>query len=154
MLDQLPHLVGYQAAGAAPIVLGHAVEQPETVATAIRIGNPASWQGALEAVDRAPRVASSGRHRRRDPRRLAAACATEESVFCEPASAAGVAGLLRDGVPPGSLVVCVLTGNGLKDPDTATSSRAAATDVVDADLDTLADAILHREVWQEGCASR
>jgi threonine synthase len=134
----LPHLRGYQAAGAAPIVLGHVVERPETVATAIRIGNPASWQGALDAVAQTDGQMGSVS----DDEILAAwrLLATEESVFCEPASAAGVAGLLRDGAPPGALVVCVLTGNGLKDPDTATSS-VPPPPVVDADLDTLADAI-------------
>jgi threonine synthase len=141
--DALPHLRGYQAAGAAPIVLGHVVERPETVATAIRIGNPASWQGALDAVAGTDGAVGSVS----DEQILAAwrLLATEESVFCEPASAAGVAGLLRDGVAPGALVVCVLTGNGLKDPDTATSS-VPPPPVVEADLDTLADAILAKSV--------
>ena len=139
----LPQLHGYQAAGAAPIVLGRVVERPETMATAIRIGNPASWQGALDAVEgTAGHVGSVS-----DDEILAAwrYLATEESVFCEPASAAGVAGLLRDGVPPGALVVCILTGNGLKDPDAATSS-APPPPVVDADVDTLADVVRDRSV--------
>ena len=134
----VPHLHGYQAAGAAPIVLGHVVEEPETVATAIRIGNPASWQGALDAV-----AGSEGHVGAVTDDEILAAwryLATDEAVFCEPASAAGVAGLLRDGVPPGAVVVCVLTGNGLKDPDIATSSSPAPP-VVDADVDTLAEAI-------------
>jgi threonine synthase len=146
----LPHLRGYQAAGAAPIVLGHVVERPETIATAIRIGNPASWRGALDAVAETEGHIGSVT----DDEILAAwrLLATEESVFCEPASAAGVAGLLRDGVPSGSLVVCVLTGHGLKDPETATSTLAPPP-VVDADLDTLADAIRTRSVTR-GAPSR
>ena len=98
--SQIPHLHGYQAAGAAPIVLGHVVERPETVATAIRIGNPASWQGALDAV-----AGSEGHVRSVTDDEILAAwrlLGTEASVFCEPASAAGVAGLLRDGVPAGT----------------------------------------------------
>ena len=148
--EYVPHLHGYQAAGAAPIVLGHVVERPETIATAIRIGNPASWQGALDAV-----AGSEGHIGSVTDDEILAAwrlLATEESVFCEPASAAGVAGLLRDGVPAGTLVVCVLTGNGLKDPDTATSSLPPPP-VVDADPDTLADAIRARSVTR-GAASR
>ncbi|HLK46428.1 MAG TPA: pyridoxal-phosphate dependent enzyme, partial [Acidimicrobiales bacterium] len=88
-------------------------------ATAIRIGNPASWQAAVDAA-----AASEGSIRAVSDDEILAAwrlLAREESVFCEPASAAGVAGLLRDGAAPGSVVVCVLTGNGLKDPDAATS---------------------------------
>jgi threonine synthase len=139
----LPRLVGYQADGAAPIVLGHPVEHPETVATAIRIGNPASWAGAVEAA-----TASKGCIGAVPDEAILAAwrlLAREESVFCEPASAAGVAGLLRDGVPPGSTVVCVLTGNGLKDPDTATHHAAQPAHVV-ADDDALVAAILHPDV--------
>ena len=149
--DAVPHLHGYQAAGAAPIVLGHVVERPETVATAIRIGNPASWQGALDAVaGSAGHIGMVG-----DDEILAAwrVLATEESVFCEPASAAGVAGLLRDGAPRGALVVCVLTGNGLKDPDAATSS-VPPPPIVDADPDTLADAILSPQSVAGGPSGR
>jgi threonine synthase len=122
----LPQMWGFQAAGAAPIVLGHRVEDPETIATAIRIGNPASWVPALEAVDE-----SHGAIRAVTDEEILSAwemLAREESVFCEPASAATVAGLLRYGVPRGARVVCVLTGNGLKDPDTAVQrSRTPAT---------------------------
>ena len=133
-----PCMVGFQAKGAAPIVLGHVVEEPETLATAIRIGNPASWQGALDAVHE-----SEGHIGMVSDDEILEAwhmLAGDESVFCEPASAAGVAGLLRRGVPKGSTVVCVLTGNGLKDPDTATASAPAPT-VVDADPDQLLAAI-------------
>lgn len=114
---RLPKMMGFQAAGAAPIVLGRPIEQPETVATAIRIGNPASWMGAVAAAsDSGGRIASVT-----DDEILAAyrILARHESIFCEPASAASVAGLLKTEVEPGSTVVCVLTGHGLKDPDTA-----------------------------------
>jgi threonine synthase len=130
----LPKMWGFQAAGAAPIVLGHKVEDPETIATAIRIGNPASWLSALEAVDE-----SHGAIRAVTDDEILHAwsiLAKEESVFCEPASAATVAGLLKFGVPKGERIVCVLTGNGLKDPDTAVQ-RAATPVVVDATIDAL-----------------
>ena len=119
----VPRMYGFQAAGAAPIVLGHAVAEPETIATAIRIGDPASWTkataardelgGLIEAVTDAEILAAY-----RDIARF-------EGVFCEPSSAAGVAGLrmlVRDGrlgVDSDAMIVCVLTGNGLKDPHTA-----------------------------------
>ncbi len=117
--DRLPQMMGFQAAGAAPLIVGHPIEHPETLATAIRIGNPASWDKAIAARD-----ASRGQFNAvtdeeiLDAYRLLAA---REGVFCEPASAASVAGLLKvkDQVPSGAKVVCVLTGNGLKDPDTA-----------------------------------
>jgi threonine synthase len=115
----VPKMMGFQAAGAAPIVLGHPVENPETIATAIRIGNPASWSSAVEAA-----AESEGAIDLVTDEEILEAyryLATEESVFCEPASAASVAGLLKVGVPEGSTVVCVLTGNGLKDPDRAIS---------------------------------
>ena len=115
----LPKMMGFQAAGAAPIVRGHVVEHPETIATAIRIGNPASWASAEAAASES----GGGIDMVTDEEILAAyrLLATEESVFCEPASAASVAGLFKAGVPEGSTVVCVLTGNGLKDPDRAIS---------------------------------
>ncbi len=117
--SRLPKMMGFQASGAAPIVLGHAVEHPETIATAIRIGKPASWKEAEEARD-----SSGGKIDMVTDDEILEAyrlLASEESVFCEPASAASVAGLLKVGVPEGSRVVCVLTGNGLKDPDRAIS---------------------------------
>jgi threonine synthase len=122
---KLPKMMGFQAAGAAPIVLGHKVDAPETIATAIRIGNPASWQSALDAQNRSGGAIDSVK----DEEILAAyrLLATKESVFCEPASAASVAGLLKAGVEPGSTVVCVLTGNGLKDPDRAISQIKVPT---------------------------
>ena len=130
----LPRMWGFQAAGAAPIVLGHPVSNPETIATAIRIGNPASWVPALEVMHE-----SLGDIRAVTDEEILDAyryVARYESIFCEPASAASVAGILKFGVPADSTVVCVLTGNGLKDPDTAVHTSAMPT-VVDADLDTL-----------------
>jgi len=130
----LPKMWGFQAAGAAPIVLGHPVENPETIATAIRIGNPASWIPALEVVHE-----SLGDIRAVTDEEIMDAyhyVARNESIFCEPASAASVAGILKFGVPKGSTVVCVLTGNGLKDPDTAVGS-SATPHVVDATLKAL-----------------
>ena len=114
---KLPRMMGFQAAGAAPLVLGHDVDEPETIATAIRIGRPASKYGALAALSES----GGGIYAVTDAEILAAysLLASAEGVFCEPASAASVAGLLQQGVPAGSTVVCVLTGHGLKDPDTA-----------------------------------
>lgn len=116
---KLPRMMGFQAAGAAPLISGQVVEHPETLATAIRIGNPANWERAI-AVQHASQGAFQAvtDDEILDAYRLLAA---EEGVFCEPASAASVAGLLkvRDQVPEGATIVCVLTGNGLKDPDAA-----------------------------------
>ncbi len=122
-----PRMFGFQAAGAAPIVLGHVVEQPSTIATAIRIGNPASWTKAERARDE-----SGGRIDAVTDREILAAyrlLARDEAVFVEPASAASVAGLLKSHlaglIEPGQRIVCTLTGNGLKDPDWAISGSAA-----------------------------
>ncbi len=116
-----PRMLGFQAEGAAPIVRGAPVEKPETVATAIRIGNPASWQGALRARDE-----SGGAIEAVSDQEILAAwryLAGEEGIFVEPASAASLAGVwrwLREGrLEPGSRVVLTLTGHGLKDPATA-----------------------------------
>ncbi|HVX22983.1 MAG TPA: threonine synthase [Acidimicrobiales bacterium] len=115
----LPRMLGFQAAGAAPIVLGHPVDKPDTIATAIRIGNPASWYSATAAATESGGAIAAVT----DAEILAAYrfLAEQESVFCEAASAASVAGLLKSEVPEGSTVVCVLTGHGLKDPDLAIS---------------------------------
>lgn len=120
-ITQLPKMRGVQAEGAAPIVRGRVIDHPQTMATAIRIGNPASWKLALQAVQE-----SSGTVEMvTDEEILAAyqALAKEEGVFCEPASAASVAGLTKDSragrLPEGATVVCTLTGHGLKDPDSA-----------------------------------
>jgi threonine synthase len=124
-------MMGFQAAGAAPIVAGHPIDNPETVATAIRIGRPASWYGATAAASESGGAIDSVT----DDEILAAYryLAQHESVFCEPASAASVAGLLKAGVPAGSTVVCVLTGHGLKDPDIAIGQIDVPT-AVDADV--------------------
>jgi threonine synthase len=117
--SRLPQMMGFQAAGAAPLVFGYPVENPETLATAIRIGNPASWDIAVAAKDASKGSFSAVTDAEiLDAYRL---LASGEGIFCEPASAASVAGLLKvkDQVPEGIKIVCVLTGNGLKDPDTA-----------------------------------
>jgi threonine synthase len=132
-----PLLYGFQAAGAAPLVAGHPIERPETVASAIRIGNPARWEEAMDALTSSRgRVAAVSDDQILDAYRL---LASREGVFCEPASAASVAGLLAHGapVPDGAAapetIVCVLTGHGLKDPDTALGKAPA---VVGCDDDT------------------
>src|SRR6201996_5787401 len=121
VIDKLPRMLGTQAAGAAPLVHGEPVANPETIATAIRIGAPASWTSAVEAQQQ-----SNGRFLAATDEEILAAyhlVAQSEGVFVEPASAASIAGLLKavdDGwVARGSTVVCTVTGNGLKDPDTA-----------------------------------
>ncbi|MCP9472544.1 MAG: threonine synthase [Nitrospira sp.] len=122
-ITRLPRMMGFQAAGAAPIVLGRVVEQPHTVATAIRIGNPASWKSAVQAVEES----SGAIDMVTDEEILAAyeAVARTEGVFCEPASAASVAGVAKlyraGGLREGETVVCTLTGHGLKDADIAIS---------------------------------
>jgi threonine synthase len=112
-----PRMLGFQAAGAAPLVHGAPVERPETIASAIRIGNPARWEEAMAAV-----TDSRGGIEAVTDEEIVAAyrlLAEREGVFCEPASAAAVAGLLRHGARGARRVVCVLTGHGLKDPQTA-----------------------------------
>jgi threonine synthase len=128
-------MLGFQASGAAPFVNGEPVLKPQTIATAIRIGNPASWDLAIAARDESGGAIESVTDRQilRAYRMLA----SEEGVFVEPASAASVAGLLQAHeqgvVQPGSKVVCTVTGNGLKDPDWAISGAPAPTTVkVDA----------------------
>ena len=137
VIDARPRMLGFQADGAAPIVRGEPVAEPETVATAIRIGNPASWAGATSARDESRGVIESVSDEeilaaQRDVARL-------EGIFCEPASAAGVAGvrkLAREGrLHRSETVVCVLTGHGLKDPDAVQAeegSLAAVAPEVDA----------------------
>ena len=121
IVSSTPAMWGFQAAGAAPIVVGHRIDHPETLATAIRIGDPASWAKAVDARD-----ASGGRIAAvTDDEILAAyrAVARYQGVFCEPASAASLAGITKavgaGEVDPDAVVVCVLTGHGLKDPTTA-----------------------------------
>jgi len=127
-LGVAPVLYGFQAEGAAPLVRGEPVANPETVASAIRIGNPARWEEAMDAFTGARgRVAAVSDEQILDAYRW---LADTVGVFCEPASAASVAGLLAHGMPvvegdPPKSVVCVLTGHGLKDPDTALSKAPA-----------------------------
>jgi threonine synthase len=133
-----PRLFGFQAEGAAPIVLGKPVERPETVASAIRIGNPARWQEALAALE-----ASGGEIAAVSDSEILAAqswLASNEGVFCEPASAAAVAGVLKH-PPSGERLVCVLTGHGLKDPNTAIE-QAPPVVACDAELADVERAVL------------
>jgi threonine synthase len=122
-MDASPRMLGFQAEGAAPLVHGAPVAQPETVASAIRIGNPARWEEAMEAFTSSRgRVAAVSDAQILDAYRFLAAA---EGVFCEPASAASVAGLLSHGADDAQKLVCVLTGHGLKDPQTALSQAGA-----------------------------
>jgi len=139
-----PKMVGYQAAGSAPFMRGGPVADPETVATAIRIGNPQSWDNAWTVS----RESGGWFDECTDDEILAAQklLAEREGVFCEPASAASLAGALRDietgRIPEGSSVVCTLTGNGLKDPDTAIKQAGSRVMTVEAELDAVKRAIL------------
>ncbi len=140
----IPHMIGFQAEGAAPIVRGAIVEKPETVATAIRIGNPASWQLAVDAIHTTNGLIDAVTDDEiLDAQRF---LARHEGVFAEPASAASVAGLLKKGreglLEKGAKVVCVLTGNGLKDPDTAVRNSGAKSLTVDANKDAVWKAIM------------
>jgi threonine synthase len=135
-LGSAPRMHGYQAEGAAPLVRGAAVEQPETVASAIRIGNPARWEDAMNAF-----TASRGAVRAVSDAEILSAYALlgeREGVFCEPASAAAVAGLLKHGAE--GRVVCVLTGHGLKDPQTA-MNRAAPVVPCEPDIASVERAV-------------
>jgi threonine synthase len=130
-----PRLFGFQAQGAAPIVLGEPVPNPQTIATAIRIGNPASWDMAVDAAK-----ASEGAISAVTDREILAAYrrVAREGLFAEPASAASVAGLLQlhaeGGLAAGATIVCVLTGHGLKDPEWAIAGAAApGTVAIDPD---------------------
>jgi len=134
-----PRMLGFQAAGAAPLVLGAPVADPETVASAIRIGNPARWEEAMDAM-----TASSGAVRAVSDEEIIGAyrfLAASEGVFCEPASAAGVAGLLKYGPDGASRVACVLTGHGLKDPQTALS-QAGGVVPCEASIEAVERAVL------------
>jgi threonine synthase len=129
--NALPRMLGFQAEGAAPIVRGEPVESPETVATAIRIGNPASWEGAVAAREESGGLIESVTDDEiLDAQRMIVQL---EGVFCEPASAAGVAGVLKlaaEGrIGQGETVVCVLTGHGLKDPDAVQAEEGSLTPI-------------------------
>jgi threonine synthase len=138
-LDAAPRLFGFQAEGAAPLVRGAPVERPETVASAIRIGNPARWEEAMDAF-----TSSRGQVRAVSDEEILDAyrfLAAGEGVFCEPASAASVAGLLKFGADGASRVACVLTGHGLKDPQTALD-QADPVVPCDPDLAALERAVM------------
>jgi threonine synthase len=138
MARQRPRMYGYQAAGAAPLVSGAPVDNPETVATAIRVGNPASWKGAVAARDESGGAIDAVTDDEiLDAYSFLARC---EGVFAEPASAASIAGLRKraraSGLGGAKRVVCVLTGNGMKDPDRA---RSLAGDI--AEVEATPDAV-------------
>lgn len=139
-----PKMIGYQASGSAPFMRGHMVDDPETVATAIRIGHPQSWDKAWQVKEE-----SGGWFDECSDEEILAAqklLAEKEGVFCEPASATSLAGALRDvkngKIPEGSTIVCTLTGHGLKDPDTAIKQSTSAVVTVDANLESVRDAII------------
>ena len=134
-----PRMLGWQAEGAAPLVHGAPVASPETVASAIRIGNPARWEEAMGAM-----TASHGAIRAVSDEEILDAyrfLAAHEGVFCEPASAAGVAGLLKHGAEGARRVACVLTGHGLKDPQTALS-RAGSVVPCEPELPAVEHAVM------------
>ncbi len=134
-----PRMLGFQAAGAAPLVRGEPVAHPETVASAIRIGNPARWEDAMNAM-----TASGGTVRAVSDQQILSAyrlLASTEGIFCEPASAAGVAGLIAHGAGDARRVACVLTGHGLKDPGTALA-EAGAVLTCDPELSAIERAVL------------
>jgi len=148
IVNSTPIMAGYQASGAAPFLRGHMVDNPETVATAIRIGHPQSWDLAMAAQQE-----SGGWFDEFSDEDILAAqklLADKEGIFCEPASAISVAGAIRDiksgKIINGSKVVCTLTGHGLKDPDTAIEQSRAPLMVVDATLDSVKRAILDNMV--------
>ena len=140
--DSLPRMWGFQAEGAAPLVNGAPVRNPETIATAIRIGNPASWVFAIAARDESEGLIDSVT----DAEILAAyrLLASSEGLFCEPSSAAGVAGLFKKHgaglLDSGQTIVCTLTGNGLKDPQWALEGAADPV-IIDANADAAARAL-------------
>ncbi|MFP5501492.1 MAG: threonine synthase [Candidatus Sericytochromatia bacterium] len=140
LASKTPVMLGYQAEGAAPLVYDRVFERPDTVATAIRIGNPASWQLAVAAMkESAGGVAAVTDEEILETYSL---LAREEGIFCEPASAASVAGVLKraqsEPFAPGTTIVCVLTGNGLKDPETAIRQNKQELEPVSADAGAIA----------------
>ena len=134
IVNNRPTMVGFQASGAAPFLRGEMVDNPETVATAIRIGHPQSWEKAWQVKEE-----SNGWFDECTDEEILAAqkmLAQQEGVFCEPASAASLAGAMRDiksgKIPEGCKVVCTLTGHGLKDPDIAIKQSTSPMITVDA----------------------
>ncbi|BCU81280.1 threonine synthase [Polycladomyces abyssicola] len=143
-IDRLPHMWGFEAEGAAAIVRGEPIERPETIATAIRIGNPASWYLAVQAAEE-----SGGRIDCVSDEEILTAYRTlarSEGIFAEPASAASLAGVMKmraqGALRTGSKVVCVLTGNGLKDPSTALEAAAVKPRVIPCTMDAVLEEIL------------
>jgi len=135
-----PRMYGFQAEDAAPLVLGHPVEHPETVASAIRIGNPVRWEDAMAAAS-----SSRGAIRAVSDTEILAAyrlLASREGMFCEPASAASVAGLLKYGADGASQIACVLTGRGLKDPETAIANNDGKVIRCVAEMAVIEEAVL------------
>jgi threonine synthase len=135
-----PKMFGFQAEGAAPLVAGHPIEHPETVASAIRIGNPVRWEDAMAAA-----TDSRGAIRVVSDREILDAyklLAYREGMFCEPASAASVAGLLKYGTEGAEQIVCVLTGRGLKDPETAIANNEGRVISCPVELGPIEEAVL------------
>jgi threonine synthase len=144
LVNALPRMGGFQASGAAPFLRGHMIDGPETVATAIRIGHPQSWDKAWAAVKE-----SHGWFDECSDEEILSAqklLAEREGIFCEPASAASLAGLIKavtgKRIPGGAKVVCTLTGHGLKDPDIAIAQSKRPLSTVDARIDAVKKAIL------------
>ncbi len=135
-----PRIFGFQAAGAAPLVEGHPIEHPETIASAIRIGNPVRWEDAMAAA-----TDSRGSIRVVSDAEILEAyrlLAYREGMFCEPASAASVAGLLKYGAEGAEQIVCVLTGRGLKDPETAIANNDGRMITADVEIGAIEEAVL------------
>jgi threonine synthase len=146
IVTRRPHMVGYQAAGANPFIRGEMVDNPETVATAIRIGHPQSWDKAHKV-----RAESGGWFDQCTDEEILAAqrlLAEKEGVFCEPASATSLAGAMRDiatgRIPAGAKIVCTLTGQGLKDPNIVIENRKLDLISIPAELDAVAQTIANR----------
>jgi len=144
LIQRRPVMLGFQAEGAAPFLKGEPISNPETVATAIRIGNPQSWDLAQQAIDE-----SQGRFAMCTDEEILAMqkrLADEEGIFCEPASAISVAGLLKEiaanRIPENSCVVCTLTGHGLKDPNIAISQSEKSQQTINAKLNEVEELIL------------
>jgi threonine synthase len=139
-LGDAPRMLGFQAEGASPLVLGHPVEHPETVASAIRIGNPVRWEDAMAAA-----TDSRGSIKAVSDSEILAAfrlLASKEGMFCEPASAASVAGLLKYGAEGAEQIVCVLTGRGLKDPETAIAHNDGRVIPCPVEIGAIEEAVL------------
>ncbi|MCF6282554.1 MAG: threonine synthase [Candidatus Polarisedimenticolaceae bacterium] len=144
VVNNVPVMVGYQAAGSAPFMRGEMVDNPETIATAIRIGHPQSWDKAWKVKEE-----SKGWFDECSDEEILAAqklLAQREGIFCEPASATSLAGAMRDinsgKIPEGSKIVCTLTGHGLKDPDTAIKQSQGPMLTIPAELEAVKRAIL------------